>query len=688
MKIGVAILTNGDRRKRLEACLKSLIENTDYPDLSVCVFDNGSTDDTSEWLNQQRFEEFKTFRVRSSVDDLGCAAGTNQVSEMVRDYDYVLHLESDFLMLPSFVTGEDKQWLQRALSHLETSGSDYLYLRRMVSPEEARMHWWAQWMPKVKQGTESYMEVPGFWWSNNPHLRRNEGIYAAGCLPLNESRDGPKGTPGWSKPEMTTNRPQKASVCRWGVFVHEQVPKDTTALLSGCNGSPGSDPWCKYGFFGLNGTQDFCKVCDPEKGLGDLPEHDNRFGGKMKQEVQPESEPEIVHEAEIVHEVPDGPPFTVITVDNGWTYAEFERITKPIPKVRRLLVAKGAAGIPSSTNVEVVPFEDLDKAIEQADAALFCKVGDSNREEYKKILEAGVPVVVHVDHQQGLIDHQRNGFIYADESWATLWVTKLYQSEELRAEIKETWEKMGGRRDSMLTYAEVAKGCPSCAEKMKQGNIKAVSRGVVEKELDKKPTKVTVITPTWRRDPKIIRRAVDCMTLQTVADWEQLVCSNGPEEMEARGAVESARDVRVRYRHLDEEQAEGDFGNSARKKMIEEARGEYIMFLDDDNIILPTYIEKMVKCLDGNPSVGFAVCRIIHFGPLKEEAVGKPPAILVGEPVKLHHIDPLQVMVRTELMQKVGWDTEKGYLSDGVTLEKLGDEAEYLLVANMLGVHI
>jgi len=96
----------------------------------------------------------------------------------------------------------------------------------------------------------------------------------------------------------------------------------------------------------------------------------------------------------------------------------------------------------------------------------------------------------------------------------------------------------------------------------------------------------------------------------------------------------------------------------------------------------------MVKALEDNPDAGFAVCQVIHFGPLNEEALGKPPIVLEGEPVKLYHIDPLQVMVRKKVMQEVGWDTEKGYLSDGVTLEKLGKAASYSKIEEVLGVHI
>jgi len=78
----------------------------------------------------------------------------------------------------------------------------------------------------------------------------------------------------------------------------------------------------------------------------------------------------------------------------------------------------------------------------------------------------------------------------------------------------------------------------------------------------------------------------------------------------------------------------------------------------------------------------------MHFGPLNEAALGKPPKVLTGEPVKLYHIDPLQVMVRRDAIQKVGWDTEVGYLSDGVTLERLGKDFKYTLVEEVLGVHM
>jgi len=86
-------------------------------------------------------------------------------------------------------------------------------------------------------------------------------------------------------------------------------------------------------------------------------------------------------------------------------------------------------------------------------------------------------------------------------------------------------------------------------------------------------------------------------------------------------------------------------------------------------------------------NIEFAVCQIMHFGPLNESKVGKPPKVLSGDPVRLYYIDPLQVLVKRETMQRIGWDTEVGYLSDGVTLEKLSG-LKSVRLNTVLGVHM
>jgi hypothetical protein len=122
--------------------------------------------------------------------------------------------------------------------------------------------------------------------------------------------------------------------------------------------------------------------------------------------------------------------------------------------------------------------------------------------------------------------------------------------------------------------------------------------------------------------------------------------------------------------------------------MIPQADGKYLCFYDDDNIILPTYLEELSKALDENKGAAFAICQIVHMGPL-QKFVATPPAVLTGVPPKLYHIDTLQVMVRTGAIQGVGWDqSQGGFYGDGTTYEILGKRYQWIEVPKILGVHI
>lgn len=272
--VGVSILTNAARLGYLKACVDSLLRNCHYRPFVVGIFDNGSTDGTRLWMGCLPKTYGVEWRVAGSPTDLGCAAGTNRACELVRDCEFALHLESDFEHLPQEATGEDKLWLRRAVEFADKESANYIYLRRMVDERDLAMHWWSQWMERVDGADGRYLRCPDFWWSNNPHLRRNAALYAGGTLPLAESLDGAKGTPGWSKPEMSATKPGKAWIHRWGVFVHERQSHGDKLGLRGC-----VPEGCKYGLF-KDGTGGFCGVCDRTKGFEDMRRHEDRFGGR------------------------------------------------------------------------------------------------------------------------------------------------------------------------------------------------------------------------------------------------------------------------------------------------------------------------------------------------------------------------------------------------------------------------
>lgn len=283
--VGISVLTNGCRLLALQRCLGSLLSFCYYRPLVIGVFDNGSQDDTSKWLNEwtkdlgNPWQYGVTFRTQTSSEDLGCAAGTNAACALVRDCEFAVHIESDFEHLSPEESGEDRLWLRHAVEFMQGVNGNFMYLRRMVDERDVLLHWWSQWMSKIPERRGRYLSCPDFWWSNNPALRRNKALYDGGTLPLDTGKDGSKGTAGWSKPEMEAPKPGRAWIHQWGLFVHEKP----LGMLNhpGCPERSQDEGFgfshCKYGFF-KNGTGRFCDVCDRRSGFDDMQQHMNRFG--------------------------------------------------------------------------------------------------------------------------------------------------------------------------------------------------------------------------------------------------------------------------------------------------------------------------------------------------------------------------------------------------------------------------
>jgi len=197
---------------------------------------------------------------------------------------------------------------------------------------------------------------------------------------------------------------------------------------------------------------------------------------------------------------------------------------------------------------------------------------------------------------------------------------------------------------------------------------------------------VSIITPTYQAGTAEIRRCLLSVVRQTMGDFEHLVASDGFGEPPVAEAVSALGDPRIRY--LVTERHHGNFGNGVRQEvMMRHARGRYLVFLDDDNIIFPTYLERLSAALADTTAQGtrFATCAQLHFGPL-QPFVGEPPFMLTGEP-RLYYIDTLQVMVEAEAMRTVGWDTDNP-LADGIGYKELARRYPYARVAECLCIHL
>ncbi|RLI47763.1 hypothetical protein DRO61_07475 [Candidatus Bathyarchaeota archaeon] len=105
---------------------------------------------------------------------------------------------------------------------------------------------------------------------------------------------------------------------------------------------------------------------------------------------------------------------------------------------------------------------------------------------------------------------------------------------------------------------------------------------------------ITVVTPTYKRPKDIIERAVGSLRAQTYTKWNQVICSDGMAE-EIPKKIAEAEENRHRVRYTNSSKSYNDYGPGVRAEVLETVNTEYVCFLDDDNILMPTYLEKMIR---------------------------------------------------------------------------------------------
>jgi hypothetical protein len=370
---------------------------------------------------------------------------------------------------------------------------------------------------------------------------------------------------------------------------------------------------------------------------------------------------------------------TIFTIDNGWGLQEFLDIIQYFPECKKVLMKKGISPLIEVKDTEVIPYNpDLSGFADGKHLGLFPRLGPANLEDYQKLLALGVPCVVNVSQHRDTIKHEETGFVYGAVQWAVHWLKALVVNPTLYPKISNNLLQVA-KQQKDIERQKLLPNSPAL-------NTLDPRTAPMQPTLVATPL-VTIITPTHKRDPKIISRCINCLQLQTVKDWQQLICSDGGKERHVEELLKNLNESRVKYFHSEKSTKQGDYGNTVRKEMLKLATGKYVFFYDDDNLIDPTYLEKTIRAIE-TAKADFAVSQIVHFGPLNETEAGKPPIILSGFPVKLYHTDPLQILVKRECMQDIGWDCDHGYISDGYTLEALGKKYKAVKVDELLGWHL
>lgn len=154
---------------------------------------------------------------------------------------------------------------------------------------------------------------------------------------------------------------------------------------------------------------------------------------------------------------------------------------------------------------------------------------------------------------------------------------------------------------------------------------------------------VSVIIPTRNR-AALLEEAITSVFAQTYQDWELIVVDDGSTDHTP--SVVQRYDQRghlVRYHH---QVSQGP--GAARNTGLALARGEFIAFLDDDDLWLPEKLGTQVGYLRRHPDVGFVYCPMRVLEPdgrwdgMKPSAAHEP----TWEALLRHSFIPPSVVVR------------------------------------------
>lgn len=119
--------------------------------------------------------------------------------------------------------------------------------------------------------------------------------------------------------------------------------------------------------------------------------------------------------------------------------------------------------------------------------------------------------------------------------------------------------------------------------------------------------KVSIIIPTYNRADLILQTIQSVLT-QTFTDYEIIVIDDGSTDNTAevlRDFIESGKILYIRQENSGE--------SAARNHGLRLAHGEYIAFLDSDDLWLPQKLEAQVSCLDAHPEAGLVQSSFTKF---------------------------------------------------------------------------
>ena len=202
---------------------------------------------------------------------------------------------------------------------------------------------------------------------------------------------------------------------------------------------------------------------------------------------------------------------------------------------------------------------------------------------------------------------------------------------------------------------------------------------------------VSVVMPVYNTE-KYLAEAIESILAQTLTDFEFIIVDDASQD---RSAVISRsyaeRDSRIRLIEL--AQHAGQF--PARSLGLAEARGEFLVGHDSDDLCLPDRLEKQARFLQSNPEIGAVG---VHARVVTEDLQpmhNREPPERHASIILYHYVGPFSnayvhaaLMARRELLLKAGgYDLSLTHCGDCDLMTRLLGQTKFANIPEYLYIH-
>ena len=179
---------------------------------------------------------------------------------------------------------------------------------------------------------------------------------------------------------------------------------------------------------------------------------------------------------------------------------------------------------------------------------------------------------------------------------------------------------------------------------------------------------VSIIIPCYN-SALYIEETVESVLTQTYTNIEIIIVDDGSTD----NTVATVQKIEESHSNIKLIKQSNKGQTITRQVGVENSLGEYLLFLDSDDKIAPSYIEKAVLVLGENPQVGIVTCRAMLFEKYNMEWKLNPfklPDFLLENSIFITSL------IRKEDFEKVGgFDTQFTHFEDWdlfISIIKLG----------------